>query len=125
MTNAATSTALNDVLKGSFSGATGAFTASGNLGSGLAAGATDSSSLFTASLNTANAGNFNGNGHSQLQEPATPDMADLNLGDVNITLKAQVNNYANPVFNFGFRKSKGKALIQTTYSGGGLITLFI
>ena len=68
VTNAATPTALNDVLTGSFSGTTGAFTASGTLGSGLAAGASNSSSL-TASLNTGTAGIFSSNGNSRLPEP--------------------------------------------------------
>lgn len=96
VTNAAPVTALNDVLRGSVGGATGPFNASGTLGAGLVAGQTDASSL-TVGLNTAAAGVFTGSAvasfvsHDEL-------LADLALGDAGITLSAQVNNYANPVF---------------------------
>jgi len=96
--NAAALTDLNDVLTGSFSGATGAFTASGNLGSGLEAGASDNSRL-TASLNTSAAGYFNGTATASFQSH-NADLADLGLGDEVIDLIAQVNNYAKPVFNW-------------------------
>jgi hypothetical protein len=90
--NSAAVTALNDVLTGSFGGATGPFTAGGSLGAGLAAQQTDGSSL-TASLNTANAGVFNSAAFVQMQSHNN-DMTDLGLGNVPIDLKAQVNNYA-------------------------------
>ena len=97
VTNGAATTALNDVLKGTFGGATGAFSAGGNLGSGLTAGTSNSSSL-TASLNTVNAGVFNGTATASFLSH-NADMTDLALANASIGLTAQVNNYANPVFN--------------------------
>jgi hypothetical protein len=97
VTNAAPSTALNDVLIGSFGSASNPFSASGNLGSGLAAGASNSSGLL-AGLNTSSAGVFNGSATVNLISHNS-DMADLPLSDTNINLLAQVNNYANPVFD--------------------------
>jgi len=92
VTNAATVTALNDVLLGSAS-ASGAFTASGNLGAGLAAGDTAPNSL-SVSLNTGTAGTFSGNANLSFQSH-DPDLADLNLGGASVTLDGQVNNYAD------------------------------
>jgi hypothetical protein len=91
--NDAAVTALNDVL-GSFSGApTAPFTASGNLGAGLAAGATDNTSL-TVGLNTSNAGVFNGSANLNFLS-RNADMADLPLGVMNIPIEAQINNFAS------------------------------
>ncbi|HOI15512.1 MAG TPA: choice-of-anchor D domain-containing protein, partial [Geobacteraceae bacterium] len=98
VTNDAPVTALNDVLRGTFGGASGPFTAGGTLGSGVAAGATDAAS-FTVALNTANAGIFNGAAIASFQSH-NPDMADLDLPEAVIDLQAQVNNYANPEFDF-------------------------
>ena len=98
VTNAAPVTALNDVLRGSFGGASGPFTADGTLGTGVAAGATDAAG-FTVTLNTATAGIFNGSANASFQSH-NPDMADLALPEAVIDLQAQVNNYANPEFDF-------------------------
>ena len=101
VTNSAPVVALNDVLTGSLSGASGPFTASGTLGSGLAAASTNTSSL-SVSLNTNTAGNYAGlNAGSAIAsfQSHNPDMADISLVSSVITLEAQVNNYANPVFN--------------------------
>ena len=96
VTNAAPVTALNDVLRGSLGGATGPFSAAGTLGSGLAAGATDTSSL-TVGLSTAAAGVFNGSAVASFVSH-NDELVDLVLGDTGIVLSAQVNNYADPVF---------------------------
>jgi hypothetical protein len=98
VTNAAPATALNDVLLGAFGGASGPFTAGGTLGTGVAAGATDATG-FTVALNTATAGIFNGAAIASFQSH-NPDMADLALPEAVIDLQAQVNNYANPEFDF-------------------------
>jgi hypothetical protein len=94
--NAAPITALNDVMRGSLGGATGPFSAAGTLGSGLAAGATDTSSL-TVGLSTAAAGVFNGGAVASFVSH-NDELVDLVLGDTGIVLSAQVNNYADPVF---------------------------
>ncbi len=93
--NVAQVSALNDVLRGSIA-AGGPFNATGTLGAGLAAGASDSTSLQVG-LNTALAGIYAGTATVSLASH-NDDMADLTLGDVGITLAGQVNNYANPVF---------------------------
>ena len=116
VTNSAQTAALNDVLTGSLSGATGPFTAGGTLGSGLAAGA--SSSSLTATLNTANAGIFSGTATAGFQSH-NADMADLILANTTINLKAQVNNYANP----DYQLVSGSGSL-THSSGSGLITLY-
>ena len=93
VSNNAAVAALNDVLKGSI-GATGPFTASGNLGAGLGAGATDASSLMVG-LNTSNAGSFlNGQATIGFQSH-NADMTDLSLADGQVGLSAIINNYAN------------------------------
>ena len=91
VTNAAPVAAPNDVLVGSFGGASGAFTASGTL-AGVAAQATDQAS-FVVGLSTANAGVFNGTAGATLAS-RNAEMADQALGISTVTLKAQVNNYA-------------------------------
>ncbi len=95
VTNSAPVPALNDTLTGSVS-APGPFTASGNLGAGVAAGATDSASL-TVGLTTATAGIYTSSATLQFQSH-NPDLADLALADTTVSLAAQVNNYARPVF---------------------------
>ncbi|HYP68750.1 MAG TPA: choice-of-anchor D domain-containing protein, partial [Thiobacillaceae bacterium] len=91
VTNNAPSAVLNDVLTGSIS-ATGPFTAGGNLGAGLGAGATDASSLMVG-LDTSTAGSFNGQATISAQSH-NADMADLALGNALVSLSATVNNYA-------------------------------
>ena len=90
--NIAEVSALNDVLRGSFGGASGPFAASGNL-AGVAAGAADGTS-FSVALNTASAGIFTGSATATLASH-NDDMADLPLGTRNVALTAQVNNFAN------------------------------
>jgi hypothetical protein len=105
--NDAAVTALNDVLLGSFSGSPAApFTASGNLGAGLAAGATDNTSLKVA-LNTSNAGIYNGSANLNFSS-RNPEMADLPLAVANISLDAQVNNFASALLE----KLSGKGTLK-------------
>jgi hypothetical protein len=59
----------------------------------VAAQATDNSSLNVA-LNTANAGVFNGSASASFVSH-NDQMSDLNLGGSNITLQAQINNFAD------------------------------
>lgn len=92
VTNAAAATALNDVLLGSVS-ATGAFTGSGDLGTGLAAQQTAASSLLV-SLDTTTAGTFSGDADLSFQSH-DPDLSDLSLPGTTVGLNAQVNNYVN------------------------------
>ncbi len=96
VTNAAAVTALNDVLRGSLGGATGAFSASGTLGAGVAAGQTDSSSL-TVRLDTSTAGVYSGSATASFVSHDA-DLSDLGLGSTSISLAGQVNNYADPRF---------------------------
>ena len=93
VTNAAAVTALNDSLTGSIGGAAGPFSASGNLGAGVGAGQTDSSSLRVG-LNTTTAGVFNGAASVSLASH-NADMTDLDLGSTGVDLLAQVNEYAS------------------------------
>jgi len=96
VTNAAPSTALNDVLIGNLAGSSGPFSASGSLGAGLAAGQSDSTDL-KVSFNTSAAGVYTG---SAQFTGASHDsqLADLQLGSTTVTLSGQVNNYANAAF---------------------------
>jgi hypothetical protein len=97
VSNAAGAAALNDRLQGSWAGdATGVFVTEGDLGGGLGAGALDDSSLSVA-LNTSVAGVFGESGSLGFQS-VNPDLADLFLGSSEISLHAQVNNFANPLF---------------------------
>jgi hypothetical protein len=96
VTNGAAVTALNDVLIGGIGGASGPFSASGTLGAGLAAGQTDATSLAVG-LDTSAAGVFTGLASTSFGS-RNPDMADLAIGAVGISLAAQVNNFANPEF---------------------------
>jgi hypothetical protein len=94
VTNSAPVTALNDTLAGSVS-APGPFTASGTL-AGVAAQQTDSTSLKVG-LSTATAGTYSSSATLQLQSH-NPDMSNLTLANQTVSLVAQVNNYARPVF---------------------------
>ncbi len=89
--NAAPSTALNDVLRGTLGSATGPFTASGTL-AGVAAQGSDATS-FQAGLTTAASGLFTGSATAAFASH-NADMSDLPLSSTLITLKGQVNNYA-------------------------------
>ncbi|MCB1773016.1 MAG: choice-of-anchor D domain-containing protein, partial [Gammaproteobacteria bacterium] len=90
---------LVDSVRGGLTAVGGApFSGSGDLGSGVAAGATDSSSLVVG-LDTGAAGIFTGTATVDLASH-NPDLADLDLGETVVDLSAQVNNYANPVFEF-------------------------
>ncbi|MGE0809527.1 MAG: beta strand repeat-containing protein, partial [Immundisolibacter sp.] len=90
--NAAPVAALNDTLKASIATGAAGFGASGSV-SGLAAGASDTSSLLVA-LDTSSAGFYSGSA-SVAFASSNPDMADLNLGSQSVALAAQVNNYAD------------------------------
>jgi hypothetical protein len=106
--NAATATALNDVLIGSI-GASGApFSGSGNLGAGL--GPQASSSALHVDLATGTAGQFTGTANLALASHDA-DLADLPLTTNQLSVKAQVNFYAA----LAFLKQGG----QGSLTGGG------
>ena len=107
--NAAAVTALNDVLRGGITGGNAAFAVSGTLGAGLAAGATDNTSLQVA-LNTSTSGQFTGSGLVSLVS-SNPDLADLALGSQGVQFVGQVNNYADA----GLAKTGGAG----TFGGAG------
>ena len=90
--NTAAVTALNDLLLGSFTGVSAPFTATGTLGTGIAAGAADATSLKVG-LATASAGLFNGSATLALASH-NADLTDLALTPVALTLTGQVNNLA-------------------------------
>ncbi len=98
VTNSAAVTALNDTLVASSLGATGAFTAGGNLGSGLAAQQT--SSALTVGLNTAVAGTYSGSAAFRAASHDA-DLSDAALADLAVSLSGTVNNYAADGFMFG------------------------
>ncbi len=107
VTNSAAPTALNDVLQASIGGAAAPFASSGNLGAGVAAGASNNTGLQVG-LNTATAGVFDSSAVVAFKSH-NADMADLDLGTQSLTLHAQVNNYAAAAF--------GKTGGQGTFSG--------
>jgi hypothetical protein len=90
--------ALTDVLQGSFGTVDSPFDGAGNLGAGVAAGDTDNTSL-TVGLDTSAAGVFNGDAILELLSH-DPDLADLLLPQETVAVTAQVNNFANPDYNF-------------------------
>ncbi len=101
VSNTATQSALNDTLTGGLTiqpGSSSAFSASGTLGAGVAAGQTNSSSLQVG-LNTDAAGvysgtaEFTGSSHDS-------QLTDMQLATLGIGVSGQVNNYANAVFQF-------------------------
>jgi hypothetical protein len=111
VTNAAAVAALNDTLSAQFANLpSGPFTGSGSV-SGLGAGQTNATGLQVG-LSTASAGVFTASGQFLQFASQNPEMADLDLGMLGLTLKAQVNNFANPVF----AKTAGAG----TLSGSGL-----
>ena len=107
--NAAPSTALNDTLAASFSGLpASAFSGAGAV-SGLGAG--ESSDALRISIDTSAAGVFDASGGFLAFASQNPDMADLDLPSGNLTLRGQVNNFANPVF--------GSLIGDGVLTGGG------
>jgi hypothetical protein len=97
VTNTATG-ALVDVVRGGFVSTTGPFSGTGDLGAGVASGVTDNTSLAVG-LDTSTAGVYNGTttlGFASHND----ELADLSLGTTDVSLLAQVNEYANPVFDF-------------------------
>jgi hypothetical protein len=98
VSNTAPVVALNDVLTGGVSAVDGPFTGSGTLGAGVAAGGTDNSSI-NVGLGTATSGVFSGNATLALTSH-DDDLLDLDLGDFGVALTGQVNEFADPVFDF-------------------------
>ncbi len=99
VTNAASTTALNDTLIASAVGATGPFTATGNLGAGLAAQQTSSGALKVG-LDTATAGVYGGSATFSAASH-DGDLSDAALANLGVSLSGQVNNYAADVFSYG------------------------
>jgi hypothetical protein len=91
---------FNDTLKAQISSTTGPFTASGATVSGLTAGGPANTAL-TVGLNTSTAGVFTGGTAGTATLALTSQnavLADLGLGPQTVNLNAQVNKYANAVF---------------------------
>ncbi len=100
VTNSAQAAALNDTLAAGFANLpAGPFDGSGSV-SGLGAAQSDATGL-AVSLDTSTAGIFNYKGQYVQFMSQNPDMADLDLGIHGLSLVAQVNNYANPLFDLG------------------------
>jgi hypothetical protein len=95
VTNSAAIAAPNDVLNGSIGAAPAPFTASGGF-AGLAAQDTSPDSMLIG-LHTTNAGVFNGTATVSFSSHDA-ELADLDLGSSAITLKGQVNNFAQAAF---------------------------
>jgi len=93
--NAATG-ALIDVLEGTFGAVDGPFVGMGDLGTSVAAGEVDNTSL-SVEVNTSAAGVFNGHAELALRSH-NDDMADLDLAPVGFDLAAQINHLANPEY---------------------------
>lgn len=94
VTNAA-SGALTDTLNASFAAVGGPFSGGGSF-SGLGAGST-SAGAITVGLSTAAAGVFNGTATIDATSH-NPELADLALPTLNVGVTAQVNSFANGVF---------------------------
>ncbi|MEP6765689.1 MAG: choice-of-anchor D domain-containing protein, partial [Gemmatimonadaceae bacterium] len=109
--NAAAVTALNDVLTGNITGGNSALSVSGNLGTGVLAGATNSTALKVA-LNTTTAGTFSSQANVNLASHDA-DLTDLDLGATSVALSGTVNNYA--VANI--LKSSGFGLFSSVAGG--------
>jgi hypothetical protein len=106
--------ALTDVLTGGFGAVDGPFTGSGDLGTGVAAGDTDTSSL-TLGLGTATAGVFSGTAAFDLNSH-NDDMSDIAALATDLLLTAQVNELASPEY----QQQSGDGSL----SGGGLSFVF-
>ena len=91
VTNAAPLSPLNDTLVASIGGAPSPFTTGGGV-AGLAAGATDATSLHV-SIGTTNAGVFDGSANVGFKSH-DGELADLALGGTTVALHGQVNNFA-------------------------------
>jgi hypothetical protein len=101
--------ALTDVITGNVGSVTGgAFTSSGTLGAGVAAGS--NSNALQVGLNTSTAGVYSGQANLALKSH-NPDLADVSLATTPEALSAQINNYAK-----GAVKDTGGA---GTLSGSG------
>ena len=111
VSNSAAVADLNDVLTGDITGGGGAFSVSGSLGSGVAAGNTNASSL-TVGLNTSTAGSYTGSASVNFRSH-NADMADLDLGSETVTFSGVVNNYAQAAFT----KTGGAGLLQFISDG--------
>jgi hypothetical protein len=97
VTNAAPVAALNDTLAGGFINLpAGPFDGNGSV-SDLGPAETDATNL-TIGLDTSAAGIFTSTDQYLQFASQNPDMADLDLGTQELSLFAQVNNYANPWF---------------------------
>ncbi len=110
VTNAASVTALNDVLVASAAGATGPFTASGSLGAGLGAGQTSTNGLKVG-LNATTAGTYSGSATFSAASH-DGDLSDAALANLAVSLTGQVNNYATD----GFHQSGGAGTLTRSGS---------
>jgi hypothetical protein len=108
--NDAAVTALNDTLQASLGTVSGPFTSNNGSVSGITAQSSNPSALKVG-LNTASAGVFNGAANVNFKSQ-NPDMADLALASIPVSLQGQVNNYAAPLFS----KTGGSGI----FSGSGL-----
>ena len=109
--------ALTDTLRGTIATGAGPFAASGSIAGGLAAGATDNSSI-QVKLDTSKAGIFDGQATTQFVSH-NPDMADLALAPALVALHAQVNNYANLTYD----QTPGHLGAAALSLGGGIFLL--
>ncbi|MGE3482739.1 MAG: beta strand repeat-containing protein, partial [Gammaproteobacteria bacterium] len=89
---------LTDTLRGEIVTTPSGFTGTGSLGAGgLAAGA--SSDALTIALDTTVAGVFGGTATLAFASH-NPELSDVDLGEFSVSLAAQVNQFANPVFGY-------------------------
>ena len=111
ISNTAPVAGLNDTLAANFVAQPGGPFSVGGAVAGLAAGATDGTSM-TVGLDTSAAGVFSFDGDLIAARSVNPDLVDKDLGVFGLGLLAQVNNFANPVFT----QTGGAGRL----SGGGL-----
>lgn len=90
----AASGALNDKLIGSVATTPTGFSGNGDLGTGIEAGDSDTSSL-TISLDTSAAGIFSGDAVINFAS-TNSELSDVSLANESVSLFGQVNNFANP-----------------------------
>ena len=115
VTNSGATSALNDTLVSSALGATGQFTATGNLGAaGLAAQQTNTTGLKVG-LNTTTAGTYSGSATFSAASHDS-DLSDAALSNLAVSLIGTVNNYASDTFS----KSNGAG---TLTQNGTIFTL--
>ena len=96
VTNAASATALNDVLIASAKSTSGPFTAAGSLGAGLAA--QQSATSLAVGLDTRSAGVYSGSAAFSAASH-DGDLSDAALNDLVVSLSAQIDNYAADGFS--------------------------